>query len=331
VRARLIVVALVSMLLGARGVLAQADSCLRRSVPVNILNDQGQIVTGLTENNLIGSIHHQPVKILSVTQDDSPRRVVIVLDASGSMTGERSTWHLYLAVAHNLIAAMPSGTLAGLVVFGSKVDKNISLTSNKKQLEDELTILEPGTNALPKGLRQTALRDALAIAASGFDPLQGADAIYAITDGGDNASKLGEKSVREDLLNKRIRLFTLSVDIGGGGPTGPPGAAIGSMNLADLSNATGGYAVDLPRNAIGGPPTLANGSGEATPEGEALMLQFKQIFSFQRVQIQLPNALDKAQGWHLKVTGTKAKDLTVVYPHMLAGCSKPTQSATVTR
>src|ERR1700691_1542012 len=144
-RARRNVMALVFVLLGARGVRAQADSCLRRSVPVNVLNDQGQIVTGLTENNFIGSMHHQSVKILSVRQDDSPRRVVIVIDASGSMTGERSTWHLNLAVARNLVTPMSSETLAGLIVFGSKGYKNMSLPSNKKQLEDELTILEPGS------------------------------------------------------------------------------------------------------------------------------------------------------------------------------------------
>jgi len=327
-RSRRIVVALVFVLLGARQVLGQADSCLRRNVPVNVLNDQGQIVTGLTENNFIGSIRHQPVKVLSVTQDDSPRQVVIVLDGSGSMISEPTAWRLYLTVARNLIAAMPSGTLAGLVVFSSKVEKNIPLTSNRGILQDELTSLESGLRTLPKGPRRTALRDALVIAASGFDPTQQGDAIYAITDGEDNASKLGQNLLREKLLNKVIRLFTLSVDFGAG-PTREE--RLGLMSLPDLSNATGGYAVDLPRNAIGGPPTLANGSGEATPEGEVLMLQFKQIFSFQRMEIELPKALDKSQEWNLKVTGTEAKELTVVYPHELAACTKPVQSSRATR
>ena len=327
-RARLIVVALVFVLLGARGVRAQADSCLRRSVPVNVLNDQGQIVTGLTENNFIGSIRHQPVKVLSVTQDDSPRRVVIVIDASGSMTGERSTWHLYLAVAHNLVTPMSSETLAGLIVFGSKVDKNISLTSNKKQLEDELTILESGNNALPKGLRQTALWDALGAAASEFGSPQDGDAIYTITDGGDNWSKTSTNSLTEDLLNKLIRLFTFSLNTDRGPAVEE---ATGLLSLMDISNATGGYAVNLPKSATGMIPALVNRSGEITPQGGMLMTQYRQIFSFQRMQIELPKALDKSQEWNLKVTSTKAKDLTVVYPHKLAACTKPVQSASATR
>ncbi len=327
-RAGRIVVALVFILLGAGQVLAQADSCVNRSIPVNVVNDQGQLVTGLTERNFTGSMHHQPVKILSVTPDDLPRRVVIVLDASGSMTGERSTWHLYLAVAHNLVTPMSSETLAGLIVFGSKIDKNIPLTSNKKQLEDELTILEPGTNALPKGLRETALWDALGVAASEFGSPQDGDAIYTITDGADNWSKTSTNSLTEDLLNKLIRLFPFSINMDRGPVVEE---ATGLLGLMDISNATGGFAVDLPRSATGMIPALVNRSGEITPQGGMLMTQFRQIFSFQRMQIELPKALEKTQEWNLKVTGTKAKDLTVVYPHKLAGCAKAAQSASAAR
>ena len=325
-RARRIVVALVFVLLGARGVRAQADSCLRRSVPVNVVNDQGQIVTGLTENNFIGSMHHQPVKILSVTQDDSPRRVVIVLDASGSMISEGSAWHQYLAVAHNLIAAMPSEALAGLVVFSSKVDKNIPLSESRDDLQDELNALREGRKALPKGERLTAIWDALATADAEFDSHQEGDAIYAITDGGENASKLKMNSLRKTLLEKRIRLFTYLGFTFIGGPE-----FNGGLDLIDLSDATGGVGISTRRNDVGMLPALASGSGKPTPEGELLMAQYRQIFSFQRMEIQLPKALDKPQEWILKVTGTKAKDLTVVYPHKLAGCSKPAQGAAARR
>lgn len=274
-RARRIVVALVFVLLGARGVLAQADSCVNRSIPVNVVNDQSKLVTGLTEKNFTGSMHRQPVKILSVTQDDSPRRVIIVLDASGSMISERSEWHQYLTVAHNLIAAMPSGTPAGLVVFSSKVDKNIPLSESRDDLQDELNTLQEGPNALPKGERLTALWDAIGRAGAELVSHLEGDAIYVITDGEDNASRLKVNSLRKTLLENHIRLFTYLGFTLIGGPQ-----FNGGLDLIDLSDVTGGVGISSPRNNVGMLPALAYGSGKPTPEGELLMAQFRQIFPF---------------------------------------------------
>src|SRR6202050_5851279 len=85
----------VAMLFVTGSLLAQTDPCLRRIVPINVMDDRGQLVTGLTENNFMGSIHHQPVRIVSLRPDGTARRVVIVLDASGSMTDGKRIWHLY--------------------------------------------------------------------------------------------------------------------------------------------------------------------------------------------------------------------------------------------
>jgi hypothetical protein len=317
-------IAFVAVLFVTGSQLAQTDPCVRRSIPVNVVDDRGQLVTGLTENNFMGSIHHQPVKVISVRPDGKARRVLIVLDASGSMTDEKRLWHLYLAVGRNLITPIPEGTLVGLMVFSSKIEGNIPLTTSRKSLQDELARLDPGTRALPKGLRQTALWDALETAASEFDNPQQGDAIFAITDGADNASKTSEKSLGEELLNRGIRLFTFSVDRSAG-PT--PEETNGPANLVELTEVTGGYALRLPRYTLGGPPILLNGAGKLTPEGELLMLQFRQIFSFQRIEVQLPKVVDKTQDWNLKITGIKTKDVSLVYPHKLAGCIAQAQSA----
>jgi len=315
----------VAMLFVTGSLLAQTDPCLRRIVPINVMDDRGQLVTGLTENNFMGSIHHQPVRIVSLRPDGTARRVVIVLDASGSMTDEKRIWHLYLAVARDLITPIPEDTLVGLMVFSSKIEENIPLTTSKKSLQDELARLDPGARALPKGLRQTALWDALETAASEFDKPQEGDTIYAITDGEDNASKTSEKPLGEELLNRGIRLFTFSVDPSAGPKI--PEEANGPASLMELIQATGGYAVRLPNYSPGGPPSLLNGAGKLTPEGELLMLQFRQIFSFQRIEVLLPKAPVKTQDWNLKVTGMKTKDLTLTYPQKLAGCRIAAQSA----
>jgi Mg-chelatase subunit ChlD len=318
------VIAFLAVSFGAGLLQAQTDPCVRRSVPVNVTDDRGRPVTGLTENSFSGSIRHQPVEIISVVPDGKARRVLVVLDASGSMTDEKRIWHLYLAVGRNLITPVPEGTLVGLIVFSSKIEENIPPTTSKKSLQDELTRLDPGTRAFPKGPRRTALWDALETAASEFNQPQQGDAIYAITDGGDNASKTSEKPLEEHLLNRGIRLFAFSVDPSAG-PT--PEETNGPASLMELTEATGGTAVRLPNYSPGGPPSLLSGAGKLTPEGELLMLQFRQIFSFQNIELHLPKVPNKTQDWNLKITGMNTKNLTLTYPHKLAGCGTGAQSA----
>jgi hypothetical protein len=318
-------IAFVAMLFLTGSVLAQTDPCIRRRVPVNVVNGRGRPVTGLTENNFTGSIHHQPVKIVSVTPDGTARRVVIVLDASGSMISDRYAWHLYVAAGRNLIAQMPEDTLAGLVLFSSKVEENIPLTATRTVLQNEFARLEAGTKALPKGQRQTAFWDALATAASDFGPSQDGDTIYAISDSGDNASKTDTNILRERLLAKGTRVFFFSVIFSDGPVTSEERA--GPASLMDLIQATGGDAVEVSTSMLGVPRIILEGSGKLTPEGELLMSQFRQIFSFQRIEVELPKAPNKTQDWNLKIAGMKTKDLTLVYPHRLAGCAIQSQSA----
>ena len=78
---------LAAMLVSVSPLLAQTDPCLRRSLTVSVVDNQGEIVSGLTAENFQASVHGQSIKILSVTQGSAPR-VVIVFDASGTMLGE---------------------------------------------------------------------------------------------------------------------------------------------------------------------------------------------------------------------------------------------------
>src|ERR1700722_12840653 len=77
----------------------QGDSCHHRNAPVHVLTAKGETVTGLTPENFKASFHRKAVKIVSVTQDEAPRRVMIVLDSSRSMMSQRHEWQGYVKVA----------------------------------------------------------------------------------------------------------------------------------------------------------------------------------------------------------------------------------------
>jgi Mg-chelatase subunit ChlD len=315
VRWRQVIFAFALAALAATPLCGQSDPCLHRTVPVNVLTAKGETVTGLTPENFKASFHRKPVKIVSVTEDKGPRRVLIVLDSSGSMIAHRREWQVYVGVARDLTRLLPPDGSIGLVVFTSKIEKYIPLTRDRAEIQKELAWLQAGTE---KFEGKTSLWDTVSVASSEFDAPQEGDAIYAITDGGDNTSKTRLNQLREILSEKRIRLFMFSKQ------TLPDEDIstehVGLMNIQDLADSTGGHAVRIHPNAQEDVPKLTDKSGKATPEGALVLRQFGEIFTFNRVEIELPERFEKSQEWSLDTKGLTAHDLLLTYPRRLAGC-----------
>ncbi len=308
----------IAVLFPAGRACAQINPCLARTVPVNVTNERGTAISGLTADNFKGSVHHKPIKIISVTPDDAPHRVLIVLDASGSMTGEIRKWQLYVSVANNLVASMPTGTSVGLSVFSSKIERHIPFTLDRHELEIELKSLQTGPKAFGKGPHQTALWDSLATEVSEFSsPLNG-DSIYLISDGGDNASRTQSSELKKILVAKAIRVFAFSPDLVAG-PT--PEEQARGLNLIALVEATGGTIVPAARNAVGEPIPIMDERGRPTAQQELLLTQFRQIFRFQRLEIEMPRETSNVSDLKLEIRGLSARDLVLTFPHQLASCA----------
>jgi hypothetical protein len=79
---------------------AQDDSCLRRTIPISVIEKTKTDwpAKGLVAGDLRGVFQGKPVHILSVTEDVRPLRIIILLDASSSMleTEREAKWHLAL-------------------------------------------------------------------------------------------------------------------------------------------------------------------------------------------------------------------------------------------
>jgi hypothetical protein len=284
---------------------------------VNVTNEKGVAVSGLTADNYQGSLHHKPIKIISVTQDDLPRRILVFLDASGSMTGDFREWQFAVSVANNLVASMPTGTTVGLFVFSSEIDRNIPLTQDRNVLQIELKNLRPGAKALGKGPHQTALWDTLAAGISELSGSQDGDVIYLISDGGDNASRTQVNELKKALVAKSIRVFVFLPTFAGGPSLEQPQW----LNLVTLAEATGGTIVSAIRDGMGYPIPIVDAAGLPTSEGELLLMQFRQIFKFQRLKIELPERRTNFSDLNLKMKRSNAHNLVVTFPHELASCA----------
>src|SRR3990167_9413094 len=123
---------LASVALDARAQACAADNPLRRTLPVNVLDQQGNLVRGLTAADFRAEFRGHPVKILSLTRTTGSRRIVILLDVSGSMASSKSKWEVARMAAEDVAAYAATGSLFGLVVFADHVNEKLDLSAGRK-------------------------------------------------------------------------------------------------------------------------------------------------------------------------------------------------------
>ena len=186
---------------------AQATPCLKRTVEANVVGYAGGTRPAFIASNFRGQFRDKPIKILSADLDTKPRRIVLLLDASGSMVGpsNEGKWKIALSVARDAVEKLPTQHSLALVVFAEKLVLSVGSEQSRQANLQHLSKLEPGEKALPKGSRRTALWVALQEGLYVLGSPQRGDVLYAITDGGDNASRARLKEVERALLGAGVR------------------------------------------------------------------------------------------------------------------------------
>ena len=91
----------------ARASYSQDESCQHRTVPLSVYDSEGLTIRGLTPSDFEAKYRGQPVKLLSIVPDDRPHRIVILLDASGSM---KEMWRPALAAASDVAESQLANT-----------------------------------------------------------------------------------------------------------------------------------------------------------------------------------------------------------------------------
>ncbi len=179
-----------------------------RSVIVNVLDRHGVPIRDLTKDNFVARVNGKPVEVLDAQYSVAPRRIVVLLDMSGSMATEKAKWQIGCNAVGGLLSQTPSDVPIAMLTFAGKVRDTVDFgqgrTAIDKWINDGSNRLQPSLK-YPEG--RTAFYDAILAGLKLFGSSQAGDAIYAITDGGDNASHASASSARTALLQSGTRLF----------------------------------------------------------------------------------------------------------------------------
>ena len=301
------------------GIAQQVPSPPTRSVLVNVLDRHGNALRDLTKESFRVRLDGKPAALLDARYSLAPRRIVVLLDMSGSMTGEASSekWRMAREAVDDLLAQTPGDVPIALVTFSGKVrdvfDFSQGRTAIAKWLKEG-----PPEQPHPKHPAKTALFDAVLEALKILQPVQPGDAVYAITDGGDNASAASTARTRAALLESGVRLFAFLF----AEPLSPPNEQSNRGDFMEMIEDSGGFAFGVTARARFGTSTEFNYVyDKGTPERIKVYTQQLnvQVRGFWTLDVVAPSS-SKQSKLTMQVVdhdGKARKELTLTYPREL--------------
>ena len=296
---------------------AQQASCLHRTLALNVDDSRGIPVRGLSPADFQANLRVGSPKILSIVPDDRMHRIVILIDASGSMS---RVWRESLAPASALAETPMRNVQMALLVFGGNVYEKIEFSKGQSAVAEKLRQIrssEAYSHQLFHG--KTALYDSLLAGLQLLDSPSSADSLYLISDGRENASRAHFDDVAHRFITTGVRLFvsqvvaddTLNPQLGSGELDGP-------ARFHELARKTGGEMIQPFRDGV--VPTKPK---EAQRIAEGVNAFHKNMIHSFRLEVELPRPLDKYYSWELKFAGDnneRWKNVRLLYPTQLAPC-----------
>ncbi len=294
---------LVSVLFGLTGTLslggaAQTDTCSRRTILVSAANRDWAPILALQPADFLGEYQGKPIRIVSVSADEAPRRIVILLDISGSLGGQQlkgpGAWRLGLALASNFAQAKLENTELALIIFNEKIREKMDFDSGREKIVERLRQIGSDPNYEKKNVKgKTALRDAAVTALELLGQQNQNGAIYAITDGGDNASAVKEGELRHRLTQSGVRFFVSVVTSPSGNNNRTPEELQGSDTIPEFARSNSGAMFGPVIQAGSGIAVVGLDSTRNLKISDVLSNFYRTIQDGYRIEIESPRAQDK--------------------------------------
>jgi Mg-chelatase subunit ChlD len=312
-------VLLATVLIGSVSACAQTtEECRERRAIINVLDAHGLPIKNLTKGDFKASNRGKPLNVAwSQHRDDPGVRIAVLLDLSGSMTGSvdggSNKWKIARTAALEFVSSAPTQARVSLMPFASGRGQRLQTLRDRHSIETWLNSPDVREAKEVKGV--TPLYDAIGTALKDFGAAEPGDAIYVITDGGDNASRAKMSELERSLESSEVRLFAFLLN----SPiTEQESATI--HDFYELAHRSGGFLVSVSRQSLGFDTLASYDFGEqmsAALQASTRMLQ-AQIGSYYILGLQFTDNLPTLETWKLDIVdayGHKRKDVAMAYPH----------------
>ena len=170
---------------------------------------------------------------------------------------------------------------------------------------------------------RTALHDAILQGLQLLDHPSSADALYVLSDGGDNASKHSTAEVKQGLAVTSVRLFAVLLHPESGVRNRAPEELSGPDELYDIARKSGGEILSTAAWHIGQIALSADSEGKLKTH-ETLARLYETILRNSLLEIEIPFPIAKNEHWELKLSDAgrrQWKGAQITYPTTLLSCT----------
>lgn len=168
------------------------------------------MIHNVSQNDLRLKLGGQIVPIEGIHKETRPRRIVILLDASGSMSDESTfrPWRQALDSA-SLLARLSEGRAqVALVIFNDKIVEEIGFSQDNSRVAKRLVELQNDSQFAKSQIRgRTRLYDTLNRGLELLSKPTSADLIYLASDGEDTNSRISASSIEQRIVGSGVRIF----------------------------------------------------------------------------------------------------------------------------
>ncbi|OFW26074.1 MAG: hypothetical protein A3H97_13990 [Acidobacteria bacterium RIFCSPLOWO2_02_FULL_65_29] len=171
------------------------------SLFVTVTDAQRRLIPDLLREDFEILDNDKPQPIVFFENQVQPISVVVMLDTSGSMTGNIAL--LKLAAEQFLLRLFPGDT-AKVGAFNDKIEVSARFTGDRDDLIAEMKNLDYGNG--------TRLFDALAISLDELKGIEGRKVVLAFTDGEDTASRTSLGSSIERARAEEVMVYSIGLE-----------------------------------------------------------------------------------------------------------------------
>jgi len=294
---------------------AIGEPCSTQTIVITVTDGHWKTLSGLKAANFSVVVDGKPAKIISVEGSIPPRRMIFLVDHSGSMRGDSygglrtDRFRFALRLAEELIEVSPRKTPVALYLFSDNMHRIVKFSDDPLSVTGKLKAL-PQEESTAHG--RTAMLDAIYQALADLKETDREDVVYVMTDGGDNRSRYTETEVKRAIIDSRVRIYVIGLWTETPGRTAEEAA--GPPLTTSLAEISGGqvYVVDINPQLRGGdvnPKMAVNLMGD-------LKSAYKLSFS-------VPDSPKKRYKLKLSLNDLPADmrhGFKLLYPHELVGC-----------
>jgi hypothetical protein len=309
------------------------QACKSVEMPVGVISMTGDVFRGLAAEDFVAQIQKKSVTVKSLTYDEGPRRILIVLDGNKALSANTRKAQSTM-IAALLEAARPEDSFALLSARGP--GREVGFTTDRRAITEA-----PGANAR-NGEREPGVLDSVMAGIERFGAPQNGDAIVVIASDLEGNHKANIRNVAKALEEHHIRMFGLALgpvqtrnSVAGGSMTSTTsqglawttpltGEAVyntGDEHFFPLTVNSGGLVLGAMNADSRRSYDMADSRVAQQVQQKARSIS-KMIDTFYRMQVE-PPPLSHAEDWSLDINDSIKKHsspMFVLYPRALGPC-----------